>query len=296
MNRNILLSLMALILFSCGSGGDAVTATTDGGGGETGGNTGGNTQVVPTKILTELFTSTTCGPCTAQNNTLDRYLDPTSSTYVSDIADKWIILRYHVWWPAAGDPYYDWNQNPVVIRENYYNVGYVPHAFTQGLTDSGSGASTWRTHARMVDTVTPNSPFDIDMNVSLDGYKLSGTVKVTAAGDVRNLGFKYYIAVSHDDSEYSAPNGQTIFHQVFIDFLNSDTSPEGIVTFGQALNLDAGESLTTNIDWTLDSNWPNDSGVSWDPSDLNILAFVQFDGGGVNNKKIYQVEEIDFGS
>ena len=72
MNRNILLSLMVLILFACGSGGDAVTATTDGGGGETGGNTGG-TQVVPTKILTELFTSTTCGPCTAQNNTLDRY-------------------------------------------------------------------------------------------------------------------------------------------------------------------------------------------------------------------------------
>ena len=61
------------------------------------------------------------------------------------------------------------------------------------------------------------------------------------------------------------------------------------------MNLDAGESLTTNIDWTLNSNWPNDSGVSWDPSDLNILAFVQFDGGGVNNKKIYQVEEIDFG-
>ena len=152
MNKNILLSLIVLILFACGTGGDAVTATTDGGGGETGGNTGGNTQVVPTKILTELFTSTTCGPCTAQNNTLDRYLDPTSSTYVSDIADKWIILRYHVWWPAAGDPYYDWNQNPVIVREGYYDVGYVPHAFTQGLTDSGSGASTWRTHARMVDT------------------------------------------------------------------------------------------------------------------------------------------------
>ena len=59
MNKNILLSLTVLVLFACGSGGDAVTATADGGGGETGGNTGGNTQVVPTKILTELFTSTT---------------------------------------------------------------------------------------------------------------------------------------------------------------------------------------------------------------------------------------------
>ncbi len=296
MNKNILLGLIALFFFACGSGGDAVVATTDGGGGETGGNTGGNAQVVPTKILTELFTSTTCGPCTAQNNTLNRYLDPTSSTYASDIADKWIVLRYHVWWPAAGDPYYDWNQNPVVIRENYYNVGYVPHAYTQGLTDSGSGASTWRVHARQVDVVTPTSPFDIQMNVTLDGYKLSGTITVTAAGDVRNLGFNYYVAVTHDDSEYSAPNGQTVFHQTFIDFLNSETNASGLSSPGQSLNLDTGESLTTNIDWTLDSNWPNDSGVSWSPSDLNILAFVQFDGGGPNNKKIYQVEEIDFGS
>ena len=293
MRKNILLSLSVLVLFACGTGGEAVTATTDGPG-DTGGNTGG-IELTSTKILTELFTSTTCGPCTAQNNNLDEYLNPASSKYVSDIADKWIILRYHVWWPAAGDPYYDWNQSPVVARENYYGVGYVPHAYTQGITDSGSGSTLWRTQARQVDTVTLNSPFNIEMDVTLDGYQLTGTVKATASGDVRNLGFKYYIAVSHDDSEYSAPNGQTVFHQVFIDFLNSDTSPEGIVTFGQALNLNAGESLTTNIDWTLDTNWPNDSGVSWDPSDLNILAFVQFDGGGVNNKKIYQVEEIDFG-
>ena len=119
---------------------------------------------------------------------------------------------------------------------------------------------------------------------------------MTAAGDVRNLGFKYYIAVTHDDSQYAAPNGQTVFHQTFIDFLNSETTTEGIITWGESLNLDSGETKTTSIDWTLDSNWPNDSGVTWSPSDLNILAFVQFDGGGENDKKIFQVEEINFGS
>tara|TARA_Y100001970_G_scaffold288404_1_gene415602 strand:- start:815 stop:1693 length:879 start_codon:yes stop_codon:yes gene_type:complete len=292
MNKNILLTLTVLVLFACGGGGDSVIATTDEGE-ETGGGAG---QLVPTKILTELFTSTTCGPCTSQNNILDNYLNPSSSTYVQDIADKWIILRYHVWWPAAGDPYYAWNQSPVIWREGYYNVGYVPHAFTQGTADSGSGASTWRSDARQIDTVTASSLFDIDMDVSLDGYQLSGTVTVTSAANVENLGFNYYIVVSHDESQYSAPNGQTVFHQVFIDFLNSGTNDEGSVTYGEALNLKQGESLTTNINWSLDANWPNDSGVSWSPSDLNILAFVQYDGGGDNDKRIYQVEEIDFGS
>ena len=297
-NKNIFLGIIAFALFSCSpGGGDSVTATTDGGG-ETGGNTGGTAQPVPTKILTELFTSTTCGPCTAQNNTLNKYLDPTSSTYAGDIADKWIILRYHVWWPSAGDPYYDWNQNPVHQREGYYREGtsnYVPHAYTQGMTDSGSGASTWRVHARQIDTTTAISPFDIQMNVALDGYELSGTITVTAAGDVRNLGFKYYIAVTHDDSQYAAPNGQTVFHQTFIDFLNSETNG-GITAWGESLNLDAGETHSTNIDWTLNNTWPNNSGVTWSPSDLNIIAFVQFDGGGETDKKIFQVEEIDFGS
>ena len=44
----------------------------------------------------------------------------------------------------------------------------------------------------------------------------------------------------------------------------------------------------------MDSNWPNNSGVSWNIQDLNIVAFVQFDGAGQNNKKVYQVEALAF--
>ena len=40
----------------------------------------------------------------------------------------------------------------------------------------------------------------------------------------------------------------------------------------------------------MDDDWPNDSGVSWSIEDLNLVAFVQFDGAGQNNKKVYQVE------
>ena len=84
----------------------------------------------------ELFTSTTCGPCLPQNTTLNRYLDPMSAVYAGDLADKWILLRYHVWWPSAGDPFYDWNPQPVINREAYYDVGYVPHMYTNGNVDS----------------------------------------------------------------------------------------------------------------------------------------------------------------
>jgi hypothetical protein len=66
--------LALFILLSCGKEGSNVTATT-----ENNNEGGSNAIVYDSKILMELFTSTTCGPCFPQNTTLNRYLDPTSS-------------------------------------------------------------------------------------------------------------------------------------------------------------------------------------------------------------------------
>ena len=93
MRKNILLSLSVLVLFACGTGGEAGTATTDGPG-DTGGNTGG-IELTSTKILTELFTSTTCGPCTAQNNNLDeyfaKYLNPETRKTTLKLVDEMMV-------------------------------------------------------------------------------------------------------------------------------------------------------------------------------------------------------------
>ena len=281
--------ISSMLIMSCSNGGSSVNASTDNTS-ETGGNDGSAVNV-KSKILMELFTSTTCGPCLPQNTTLNNYLNPESSVYAGDLADDWIILRYHVWWPSSGDPYYEWNTAPVINREGYYGVGYVPHMYTQGWTDSGSTAATWRTHARAaVDGVTP---FNVQITGTRNGYNLSGNVTVTSAGDVNNLGFKLYVTVTHDNSQYQAPNGQTVFDQTFIDFLTLDSSSE-VVSYGEPLNLGVGETYTKNYNWTLDSNWPNNSGVSWSTEDLTLIAFVQFDNSGSNEKKIFQVEALNF--
>ena len=281
--------ISSMLIMSCSNGGSSVNASTDNTS-ETGGNDGSAVNV-KSKILMELFTSTTCGPCLPQNTTLNNYLNPESSVYAGDLADDWIILRYHVWWPSSGDPYYEWNTAPVINREGYYGVGYVPHMYTQRLTDPGSTAATWRTHARAaVDGLTP---FNVQITGTRDGYNLSGNVTVTSAGDVNNLGFKLFVAVTHDNSQYQAPNGQTVFDQTFIDFLTLDSSSE-VVSYGEPLNLGVGETYTKSYNWTLGSNWPNNSGVSWSTEDLTLIAFVQFDNSGSNEKKIFQVEALNF--
>ena len=275
------------ILLSCGKEGSNVTATT-----ENNNESGSNAIVYDSKILMELFTSTTCGPCLPQNTTLNRYLDPTSSVYAGDLADEWIILRYHVWWPSSGDPYYDWNQAPVINRESYYDVGYVPHMYTNGNVDSAGTATTWRTNARAA--INQPTFFKIDISGSRNGYNISGNVRVTSSADISDVsGFKLYVAVTHDNSTYNAPNGQTVFDQTFVDFLSGNII-DGQQVYFDTINLGAGETLNKVFNWTMDSNWPNDSGVSWSVQDLNLVAFVQFDGAGQNNKKVYQVEALAF--
>ena len=279
--------LALFILLSCGKEGSNVTATT-----ENNNEGGSNAIVYDSKILMELFTSTTCGPCLPQNTTLNRYLDPTSSVYAGDLADEWIILRYHVWWPSSGDPYYDWNQAPVINRESYYDAGYVPHMYTNGNVDSAGTATTWRTNARAA--INQPTFFNIDINGSRNGYNISGNVRVTSSADISDVsGFKLYVAVTHDNSTYNAPNGQTVFDQTFVDFLSGNII-DGQQVYFDTINLGAGETLNKVFNWTMDSNWPNDSGVSWNVQDLNLVAFVQFDGAGQNNKKVYQVEALAF--
>ena len=277
--------ISSMLIMSCSNGGSSVNASTDNTS-ETGGNDGTATNV-KSKILMELFTSTTCGPCKPQNDILNKYLDPASSTYAGDLADDWIVLRYHVWWPSAGDPYYDFNTAPVINRENYYGVGYIPHMYTNGWTDSAGTATTWRNNARAA--VDGQTPVNIQITGVRDGYNLSGNVAFTSASDLSSLGLKFYIAVTHDNSQYQAPNGQTVFDQTFIDFLTSDAA-----SYGEPLNLGVNETHTKSYNWTLDSNWPNNSGVTWTNEDLTLVVFVQFDNVGVNEKRIFQVEALSF--
>lgn len=288
MKKNYILSiLLSFILLSCGQEGSNVTATTDNN------NEDGSSAIVyDSKILMELFTATTCGPCLPQNTTLNRYLDPTSAVYAGDLADEWILLRYHVWWPSPGDPYYDWNQQPVINREAYYDVGYVPHMYTNGNVDSAGTASTWRLNARAA--VNQPTFFKIDISGNRDGFNISGNVQVTSSADISDVsGFKLYVAVTHDNSIYNAPNGQTVFDQTFVDFLSGGII-DGEQVYYDPISLGAGQSFTKVFNWTMDSNWPDDSGVSWSVEDLNLVAFVQFDGAGQNNKKVYQVEALPF--
>ena len=66
----------------------------------------------------EAFTSTTCAPCASQNPYLDAFVQARFDTVIA--------IKYHVWWPAAGDPMYMANVNQNSARVYTYSITSVP--------------------------------------------------------------------------------------------------------------------------------------------------------------------------
>ena len=78
-------------------------------------------------VLIERFTSSTCGPCAANNPTMDAFLQSQDPERITGIS-------FHMNWPAPGnDPMFLYNQSDNTTRRTYYSVNSIPQAFMDGL-------------------------------------------------------------------------------------------------------------------------------------------------------------------
>jgi len=87
-------------------------------------------QFVKRKILNEVFTSSTCGPCKAGNA---NYL-----TVVDGRTDH-STIKYQVWWPGTGDPYCT---DEIRTRTAYYGINSVPRMEVDGGWDQNASSFT----------------------------------------------------------------------------------------------------------------------------------------------------------
>jgi hypothetical protein len=78
------------------------------------------------KVLLEEFTSSTCGPCAANNPTID--------AFVHNKFDSLVPIKYHMNWPSPGnDPMYLYNPQQATDRRTYYGINAVPTVVMDGV-------------------------------------------------------------------------------------------------------------------------------------------------------------------
>jgi hypothetical protein len=207
-------------------------------------------------VLGELFTSTTCPPCATQNPVFDQWYQNTS------IKSQVAIIKYHVWWPASGDPFYLANTADVQARNSYYQPdlshAYVPRMFVQGTTDAGAGASTWS--SLIESSAATQSPVSITLSGTIPSS--GGTLNI----DVKQLGgqmpagsYILHTVVTESNLAYTGSNGDPMHHNVMRKMYPSNS--------GRSFTLATNETKSLTQALTFGSGWVYDN--------LEVIVFVQ---------------------
>ena len=195
-------------------------------------------------VLGELFANHACPYCVTANQFLDE-LYP-------DISDHTALIRYHVWWPASDDPFYEYNPEQNRERTTYYAVSAVPAFVIDGeVVDAPYGQWDDSLDAR----AEVSSPIAIEIDTSIFGEV---TIRIDTRDLTESMGGKLFVVITEDSIHHIAPNGETMFQQIMRKMIPSD---------GEAMTLHPGATVEKNFDIPIDP--------VWDLEQCNIVAFFQ---------------------
>jgi len=197
------------------------------------------------KVLIEQFTSSACSPCATTNAWLNSLLE--------NNADKVVVVKYPMYFPGVGDPYYTPEGG---VRKDYYNAISVPQVFVDGSNANGELAIQEAIDAAYA---LPSS-VGIAGTFTVDGNNISIAGDVTPY--VSGSGYKLYVTVNEKKtSNNTGSNGETEFHHVMMKMF-----PDG---GGEEITLSAGIPVPFDFTCDMSSTHVEDIG------DLEVVVFVQ---------------------
>lgn len=221
------------------------------------------------KVLTELFTNTSCIPCVDAN----RYLDDVNDlSGITSNDNSVIILRVHTTL-FAGDPFFLYNTADNSARMNYYNAAAVnPRGFLIGTSLGSYTASSWTN--KINEKLGSLRTFAIKLTNNYDTVSRNGNisfnVRQVSGQTVSDL--VYHVAVSENGILYTAPNGETKFENTLRDLI---TPPDG-----QAFDISEGQTKSYSHNYSL-------AGII-NQRKTDLIVFVQ----KISTKEIFAVEKI----
>jgi hypothetical protein len=216
-------------------------------------------------VLGEMFTNTSCGPCYYPELSLDQL--------AINYGDFFSLIRYHVWWPSNGDPYYQFNVGEATQRNNYYGNSYTPHLYVDGNIDGQEQYGSW---PALIDNESANfstlaMSLSGDYNPDTDTGIVNVQIIVEQNPGLNNL--KLRVALTESGIQWNAPNGIRVHNQTFRDMMPN--------AGGQGVTLVEGDTL--NYSFTFVTRNPVNA------SNCQLIAFVQSD----QNRNILQAARID---
>lgn len=204
--------------------------------------------------LLEQFTSATCPPC------------KTAAPFVEEavkLSNDVISVRYHMNFPAPGDPWNVMNPRDNSTRRGLYNVSGIPYLRVGGTKNLNPNEGTAAINS-LISEIPPTSMAKIEVKQN------GGKVDVIVTTDRAISGAKLHFttvqrSVTIADLPQTLPNSnkETTFGDIMM-FMYPDAN-------GTAVNQGAGETKT----YTFTPGFG--SGREWNPANLYGIAFLQDD-------------------
>jgi hypothetical protein len=183
-----------------------------------------------------------------------------------------VALRYHVWWPGSGDPYYLYNTTENRNRTNYYGVDGVPALKIDGFITGGGYDGYW---GQILSRFYMEPNLDITLSGSFNDDTRNGTldISIEAIEDAYWGDLHVRIALSESELHFSAPNGAVWHHQVMRDMIPDVNGTDLTIAYGQT------------VDMSQDFSCPSPLVID----NCELIVWVQCDSYG---KEIYQAARI----
>lgn len=221
--------------------------------------------ILQRKTLLEVFTASTCPPCTPGNIQMDSVVLPTLD------ADKYTVIKYQQNFPGAGDPY---STATSVNRRGFYGVNSIPRMEIDGEWDVNANSFT----KPVFDSYNAEPSF---VEIKIKNARYAGPI-VRVEADITpfaNLSgnLRYHVVVIEKYTTGNVgTNGETHFNNVMMDMIPAET--------GNALSSLMSGS-TTNVNLLSDMSSSNVEEFM----DLKAVVFVQ----DMTTRKILQSEWMD---
>jgi hypothetical protein len=207
-------------------------------------------QTIPLKPCLEHFTSSSCPPCAS--------FAPVFRKTLAEFNDNYTIIRYQMYWPGTGDPYYFAESKK---RRDYYEITGVPGLACNGAKQLPYAQSFSREIMQgLVDKLT-GVRIDITASVNLDEM-VTATITITPeiaypAGLVTQI-----VVMEGVTTQNATTNGEKGFDHVAMGFMpNADGTVLPALVPGQPVSLTYTLDMKTTHRETL--------------NDLLVAAFIQ---------------------
>ena len=202
--------------------------------------------------MIEHFSASTCGPCVNVNNLMLQF--------TQNNPGKFTYTKYPENFPGNGDPYY---YPEVGVRDNYYNVPWVPYVLLDGVPQDGA-----LTQDAFDAELEKQALAEIRGAFNVEGNHIIVTADLMAYAKLENV--VAYVTVNEKTTTGNVgTNGETSFHHILMKMLPNAS--------GNTLTINAGEYERLEFDVDLSSTHVEEM------NDLEVAVWLQ----QYNTKDVY---------